>query len=249
MLRISRTVLLTSLALGAASSCADNESSLFIEGVLSLPSSDCVARPDAEAEFLSQGVLDVRFAEGYVAAVQVGNQLTQQGNREKTRTETSRLRLEGVSGTVFDVAGGGHDFEAIATGFVHPASGTEPGLAAMFVNLVSTDMLDDLAAAGEGTIVVRFHIFGTTLGGQEIESGDYDYPIFLCDGCLIDYPVEARDTVNTQPGDPYRCGASAEAEADTTKVCFYGQDQRFSCTACAAYDPVCQDPAQNPWYQ
>ncbi|HEX6766690.1 MAG TPA: hypothetical protein VF103_14450 [Polyangiaceae bacterium] len=237
------------LAVGAAvSSCEDNDSMLFIEGVLSLPTSDCVARPDAEAEFLSQGVLDVQFAEGYVAAIQVGNQLTQQGNREKTRTETSRLRLEGVKGTVYDVGGGGHGFEAIATGFVHPASGTEPGLAAMFVNLVSTDMLDDLAAAGEGQIVVRFHIYGTTLGGEDIESGDYDYPIFLCDGCLIDYPVEARDTVNTQPGDPYRCGASAEATNDL-KICYYGQDQRFPCTACAAYDPVCQDPAQNPWFQ
>ena len=73
-----------------------------------------MGRLDAEAEMLSQGVLDTEFAEGYVAVIQVGNQLTQQGNREKLRTETSRLRIEGVSGTIFDVEGGEHDFEAIA---------------------------------------------------------------------------------------------------------------------------------------
>ena len=161
MLRITRTALLMTLSLGASlSGCADNESMLFIEGVLSLPSSDCVARPDAQAEFLSLGVLDQEFAGGYVAAVQVGNQLTQQGNREKTRTETSRMHLEGATGTVFDVNQGEHAFDAIATGFVHPASGTEPGLSAMFVQLVNSDVLASLG--DEGQIVVRFRVFGTT---------------------------------------------------------------------------------------
>jgi hypothetical protein len=249
MLRITRTALLTTLSLATSLyGCAENESTLFIEGVLALPASDCVARPDAEAEFTSQGVLDTLFAEGYVAAVQVGNQLTQQGNREKLRTETSRIHLEGATGTVFDVDGGAHDFEAIATGFVHPAAGTEPGLAAMFVNLINGDMMDTLAGMDPGTIVVRFRVFGTTLGGQEIESGDYDYPIAVCNGCLIDYPIEALDTMNRMDGDPYLCGASADAGSEEN-VCFYGQDQRFPCTACATVDPVCRDPAQNPWNQ
>ena len=142
MPRITTTALLTTLSLAASlSGCVDNESSLFIEGVLSLPASDCLAQPGRRRRIHSQGVLDVYFAEGYVAAVQVGNQLTQQGNREKTRTETSRLRLEGATGTVFDVNGGEHAFDAIATGFAHPASGTEPGLAAMFVNLVNSEMI------------------------------------------------------------------------------------------------------------
>jgi hypothetical protein len=247
MLRIKTTALLTTLSLGAGlSGCADNESSLFIEGVLSLESSDCVARPDAQAEFISQGVLDRAFTDSYIAAIQVGNQLTQQGNREKLRTETSRMHIEGATGTVYDVAQGAHAFEAIATGFVHPAAGTDPGLAGIFVQLVNGDVLGDVAGAGDGQIVVRFRVFGTTLGGQEIESGDFDFPIFLCNGCLVSYPIEARDTM--APPGVYLCGASADTTQDT-KICSYGQDQAFSCTACAAYDPICQDPTQNPWYQ
>ncbi|HEX6275689.1 MAG TPA: hypothetical protein VFZ53_21760 [Polyangiaceae bacterium] len=245
MLRFT-TALLTTLSLAAGlSGCAENESSLFIEGVLSLPASDCVARPDAEAEFIPQGVLDVHFAEGYVAAVQVGNQLTQQGNREKLRTETSRLHLEGATGTVFDVDGGEHEFEAIATGFAHPAAGTEAGLAAMFVNLINGETMDAVAAAGPGDIVVRFRVFGTTLGGKEIESGDYDYPIFLCDGCLVNYPADALQS-GLAPGEPYLCGAAADSGQEE-KICFYGQDQRFSCSACATVDPICRDPTLNPW--
>lgn len=244
MLRINGTALLFTLALGlGAFGCADNESSLFIEGVLNISSSDCVARPDAEAEFISRGILDTAFAEGYVAAVQVGNQVTQQGNREKLRTETSRIHLEGVTGSVFDVLGGEHAFEAIGTGFVHPAAGTEPGLAAMFVNLVNADNIDEIAAAGQGQMVVRFRVFGRTLGGKEIESGDFDYPIEICEGCLIDYPIGA----NTGSATDYECGADAP-ESQEVNVCHYGQDQRFPCTACATVLDVCFDPDLNPWY-
>jgi hypothetical protein len=244
MLRLPKQALLTALVLAPAlTGCVDNESSLFVEGVLSLPASDCVAQPDADAEFIPLGVLDRQFAHGYVAAVQVGNQLTQQGNREKLRTETSRLRLEGAKGSVFGTDGSEHPFEAIATGFVHPASGTEPGLAAMFVQLVNEQ---DLASLGtEGQIIVRFRVFGTTLGGQEIESGDFDYPIFMCDGCLVRYPIDA----NIAPiGEAYACGVTAMATTEETTICYYGQDQNFDCTACASTSTICQDPSQNPWY-
>jgi hypothetical protein len=243
MLRINGSAVLFTLALGlGASGCADNESSLFIEGVLNTTSSDCLAQPDSSAEFISLGVLDVAFAESYVAAVQVGNQITQQGNREKLRTETSRIHLEGATVTVFDVTGGVHPFEAIGTGFVHPASGTDPGLAAMFVTLVNPDSINAIAAAGEGQMVVRFRVFGTTLGGKEIESGDYDYPIFICNGCLIDFPVAA----NTAVAPNYECGGDPE-DSEAVKVCYYGQDQRFPCTACS-FEPICFNPRDNPWY-
>jgi hypothetical protein len=245
MLRIQRTALLYTLALGlGGSGCADNESSLFVEGVLNISSSDCVARPDGEAEFISQGVLDVAFAEGYVAAVQVGNQITQQGNREKLRTETSRIHLEGARGTVFDVGGGEHDFEVIGNGFVDPASGTEPGLSAMFLDLMNEQIMSQVYAAGPGQIVVRFRVYGTTLGGKEIESGQFDYPIYICEGCLIDYPIGA----NTGMAGAYECGNEV-MDAQEVNICFYGQDQRFPCTACSAVDDICRDPNANPWYQ
>jgi hypothetical protein len=237
MLRITRTVALSTLALGASlSGCADNESSLFVEGVLSLPSSDCVARPDAQAEFLSQGVLDLTFANRYVAAVQVGNQITEQGNREKLRTETSRMHLEGATGTVFDVDQTEHAFDSIATGFVHPAAGTSPGVSAVFVQLVNDTV--SAALSGEGQIVVRFRVFGTTLGGQEIESGEFDFPIYVCRGCLIQFPLEADDVMT----DGYQCAVSAETTQEQ-RICFIGQDQLFPCTECAGALDICRDPA------
>ena len=246
MLRMTRTAILTAVSLAAGlSGCADNDSSLFIEGVLAISNTDCVAQPDADAEFLANGLLDVLFARGYVAAVQVGNQLTQQGNREKLRTETSRVQLEGAKGTVFDVLGGEHEFEALATGFVHPASGTDPGVAAMFVNLVPADVIDQLADADAvfGQMAVRFKVYGTTLGGEEIESGDFTYPIAVCEGCLVDYPPDA----NVNMGGDYLCGNPSDT-ADDEPVCHYGQDQRFPCSACAASFDECTSPDMNPYY-
>ena len=79
-------------------------------------------------------------------------------------------------------------------------------ISAMFVQLVSEADLPELGT--EGQIIVRFRVFGTTLGGQEIESGDFDYPIFMCDGCLVRYPI---DTNVAPPGDPYLCGVTAMA--------------------------------------
>lgn len=249
MLRINGKALLFTLALGlGASGCADNESSLFVEGVLDISSSDCVARPDASATFLSIGVLDLSLADGYVAAVQVGNQVTQQGNRDKLRTETSRIHLEGATGSVFTVDGQELDFEVIGTGFVHPAAGTDPGLAAMFVNIVTSEQIQTLRDAGPdawGTMVVRFRVYGTTLGGKEIESGEYDFPISVCDGCLIQYPPAANSAPS---GMPYECGLAAE-DAEEVNVCYFGQDQRLNCTECAAVELICQFPSENPWYR
>jgi hypothetical protein len=249
MLRINGKALLITLALGlGASGCADNESSLFVEGILDISSSDCVARPDASATFLSIGVLDVGLADGYIAAVQVGNQVTQQGNRDKLRTETSRIHLEGATGSVFTVDGQELDFEVIGTGFVHPASGTDPGLAAMFVNIVTSQQIQTLRDAGPaawGQMVVRFRVYGTTLGGKEIESGDYDFPISVCNGCLIEYPPSA----NSAPaGMPYECGGGDDENTEEANVCFLGQDQRISCTECSAVLDICRFEAQNPWY-
>jgi hypothetical protein len=93
---------------------------------------------------------------------------------------------------------------------------------------------------------VRFRVYGTTLGGKEIESGDFDFPIVVCEGCLVSYPASALDP-NSPPGQ-YLCGSTAET-TEEERICFFGQDQRFSCTMCAGFDPICRDPAQNPWNQ
>src|SRR5215471_11423352 len=89
-------LLLTLAALPLIPSCADNNSSLFVVGVIALDKTTCLATGDSTANMLAGGVLDVAFSTSYTGFVLVGNQLTQRGSREQIRTETSRVALRGA---------------------------------------------------------------------------------------------------------------------------------------------------------
>lgn len=229
------------LMLGAGllgSSCVDNESSVFIYGVMNITSTQCLAQPDATSVLQPSGVLDREFADGYQAALLVGSHLTQRGSRQQLRTETSRLQITGAHMTLYGTNGSAISFDSPATGLVDPSDGTDPGLAAVFARLVRSEDMQNLGP--DGQIIARVRILGTTLGGQDLESGDFDYPITLCTGCLVDYPSAALDPTTSL------CDA-ASTVMSTTTICFLGQDATFPCSYCAAYDPVCQDPSMNPF--
>jgi hypothetical protein len=225
-------------------SCAENESSLFVIGVYALSRTQCVADVSSSAVLLPSGTLDRELTKGYNAALLVGSHLTQRGSRENLRTETSRLSIEGAHITLYSTTGEELPRpDVAATGLVHPASGTDPGLAAVFAQLIRPTDIDALGP--EGQAIVRIRVFGTTLGGQEIESGDYDFPIQICNGCLITYPTDSLDSASP-PGE-YLCSYAADTMTEnTTQACNPGQDDFIPCSECAAYNPVCRNPALNP---
>jgi hypothetical protein len=225
-------------------SCAENESSLFVIGVYALGQTQCIADPSSTAVLLASGTLDRTLRSSYNAAFLVGSHLTERGSRENLRTETSRLSIEGAHITLYSTTG--EELvrpDVAATGLINPASGTDPGLASVFAQLIRPA---DLAALGPpGQAVVRIRIFGTTLGGQEIESGDYDFPIQICDGCLITYPSDSADP--TAPPGQYLCSPAADTMSEETNlICHPGQDDYIPCTQCAGFNDACRDPALNP---
>lgn len=230
--KTAATLLLAASAAGLATGCAENESSLFIMGVFNLSASDCLAKPDAEAELLFAGTIDLAFTSSYEAALLVGNQLTEQGSREKLRTETSRMRLQGADVTLFRPDGSEVSFTTSASGFVDNADGTDPGFAAVSAQLIRNG---DLPSSTEnGIAIARVRVFGESLGGEDVESGDFDFPINVCYGCLVRFPAEAL--VEGQ------CVATAEVEQEQT-ICYFGQDTPFPCTVCAQ-DPLCMGGTQ-----
>lgn len=234
--------------LGALSGCADNESSLFIMGVLSIDDNECILEPRPEGPFLFSGTLDLALRTSYAAPLLVGNQVTERGSRNQLRTETSRIRLEGAEVTLEDANGGViAEFTTLGSGFAHPSGGTDPGYGGFLADLVPAG-----ADVPEGQLVAAVKVFGTTLGGQELESAELRFPIEVCTGCLIAYPPAAYDS-NLDANEDYLCAtspASAIGEgAEGVLGCFPGQDRTVSCVYCSSFLEICRNPALNPYQQ
>ncbi len=230
-------------------SCADNNSSLFIVGIVDINQSSCIAKPDNTGPFLASGTLDTVFAQGYTAVLVVGNQLTEEGSTEDLRTETSRVTLRGaevtlttLDGRALNVAGAQSTFSTVGTGFVDPSAGDAPSYATMAVNIIPPG-LSGLPAQ----VLAKIRVFGDTLGGTSITSSELDFPITVCQGCLINF--DTPDTTQAA-GTHFVCATTTASTTQTTAAapCILGQDKGFSCTLCSAAYDECKDPCNLSMY-
>jgi len=241
--------LLTFGSLALTPSCADNNSSLFVVGVIDINTADCLAKGDTTQALVPFGTLDVAFATSYTAALLVGNQLTQRGSREQLRTETSRVSLRGAEVTLTTLDGRVlGNYSTVGTGFVDASAGDVPAYAAMFVNLIPPALGANDTVRNARVVLAKIRVFGDTLGNKAVTSSELDFPINICNGCLVRYPAEAADPL-VAANSPYKCTTAATAVMSTDKApCLLGQDATFSCTFCSAAYPICRDPALNPAY-
>jgi hypothetical protein len=235
--------------------CAKNDSSMFVVGVIDVSATTCVAKADTTDAMLAGGVMDTKFTQSYTAALLVGNQLTQQGSREQLRTETSRVSLRGAEitltgvdgSTLKDAAGNSAGtYSTIGTGFVDSSVGDAPSFGTIFVEVIPAGLIGKIANLPP-TVLAKIRVFGNTLGGTSLTSSELDFPITICTGCLVRYPVEDDDP--TKPmGTGYMCTTSASTTTTTTTggPCIIGQDEPFACTLCSSAVPLCKDPSLNP---
>jgi hypothetical protein len=238
---------LTAMVATSLPSCADNNSMMFVAGVLVRKQGACEVKADIAAEFQQNGIFDRQFATDYIAALLVGNQVTQRGSRDRLRTETSNISLEGAEVRLENSKGSQlvAPYSTVGTGFVQASAGTDPGLAVMFANLIPSTVAEKL---DRGTVVAKVRVFGTTLGGTEVESSELTYPIEICDGCLVEYAPADRDL--TADGDTWQCkmsGSTMMAGADALP-CVTGIDYQTPCTSCAGTSDICLSPDNNCAY-
>jgi hypothetical protein len=186
-----------------AAGCTPNESSLFIRQCQALPADTCEVEADPSAPFNPRGVLDVAFAAGYSCSLLVGNQLVTRGDPDRLRTETSRVQIYSAEVTLMNSAGGSLGQSTRTTsGFVDPSTGAEPGY-----GLADVLMIDSAPAVGD--VVVQVVLQGRTLGGTELTTAPWNFPIHVCNGCLCD-----RSTCG-KAGDPAKnCHVGTDALVD-----------------------------------
>jgi hypothetical protein len=215
--------LATVVGLGAGG-CSEAETGLYISSALASTPPQCVLRADPSSLQLPGGTLDVSIGinPSYFASLLVGNQLTTRGDKENLRSETMIVTITGAEVRLLDDVGAITDeFTVPATGVIEPDSGDDPGFGIVRVPLIPVSLALDLrdqmlgGALPRGvTRVARVKVFGSTIGGVDIESSEFTFVIVVCYDCLIDTPpgVDCNDP-----------------EGAPEAPCNKGQDARVDC--------------------
>jgi hypothetical protein len=77
------------------------------------------------------------------------------------------------------------------------------------------------------------------LGDESIETQPFEFPLTVCNGCLVQFPPDSVDPVLADVEKKPNC-AKAAVGATTSVACFPGQDLPIDCRSCQG-NPVC-DP-------
>lgn len=184
-----RTLLLASMALLAG--CAPGDPGLVIQNVVA-PNEQCMY--DVGNAMTSHGTYDLAGGGGYFATLRLGNQLIDLGNNGTTGTPRANpnvimvqefeVEITDTASSTLELGGLPNPYTVPAGGGVVPSSdGNSAGEALGTVTLIPPVYGDSL---GEGEIVVRMRAVGTTVGGAEVVSSEFVFPITVCNGCLFD---------------------------------------------------------------
>jgi hypothetical protein len=220
--------------------CAKNESSIAIRGVLTPTPDTCQVTATIDFPQYRVGVIDVALRSEYFAALLVENQLVARGDPNKLRTETSSIELYAADVQLQDAGGAplvrsnGSQaaFTVPISGFIDQAVGGTPGLGFTDVLLVDSATSADLAKTKQPTdLVANVVLHGRTLGGNELTTGEWTFPIRACYLCLLTCPAKADDPLVPGPD----CLSTAEEPKANCRV---GADEIVDCRSCRN-NPLC----------
>jgi len=246
---------LSLLAIGLAVSaalpaCAENDQSIFVRAVLA-PSQNrqngtCTYTDDPQQPQLLAGSADLGVRDNYLGILLVGNQMIPRGDPSNSRAESNRVHIEGGVVRVTDPNGVSiREFTSSAAGFADPQNNNTPDYGLIALTLIDAPtrdiLLQGLTSRGlTKSVVVHVKVFGKSLGGTDIESDEFVFPLRVCNGCLVSFPAGTSD--DTRPIDqrPNCLLTPAASGGTTTFPCFAGQDEVTPCNLCigrAACDP------------
>ncbi len=238
-------LLIAGAAGAVAPACAHDDSTLFIRDVI-VPApvavgQECTYTSDPTQLSIVSGTLDIGLRGEYIAEFLVGNQMVPQGNPNTPATETSFIKVEGAVVRVTTAGGTPLDnFTTLAGTTINPSVGTSPSYAPVGVTIVDSKALSSplvttpIAIGGSVTVVTFTRFFGHTLGGQSVESNEFEFPVTVCYGCLVSFPADEESPAAPAPN----CLSSATGTV-TTVPCQAGQDQAIDCGHCLGAT-VCQ---------
>lgn len=219
---------LLAMAVALTACTVENNSSIAIVAN-GLPNSDCILTDDPDLQ-ASAGVLDLTLGHGYRMGPVVANRMRETtttrapttGSEVETTTERNTVTIRGFEVELTCVEGTpGCDRIAEVVNvppFFTPGAGTiPPGLTSaipvvVIPGFIAREIKGDLGS-DDPLVRVTLRAVGGRNADEELESGEFEYYVTLCEGCLV-------QGINPPQACP---GGSAEGR------CGLGQDARIDC--------------------
>jgi hypothetical protein len=227
----------------AAPACAHDDATLFVHGVLFPPTPSggvCTYTVDPTAEGISIGLVDGALRNNYTPYFLLGSTLIPQGNPSTPNSETSRIEIMGATVQVVDPKDNStwENNTVLMSAIIEPASGSEPSYSSLSANIMDAKAVAHFTPSDFTTNLALVYVtfFGKTLGGQSITSNQYQFPVDVCNGCLVVVPPGAKSGY---------CQGNIPV-ADSYAACELGQDQISDCQACYAVPNAITGDVPNP---
>ncbi len=242
------------LAGGAAivTACVHDDSSIFVNQVLApqlvTPGTACTFTSDPTQPYLTEGALDTALKQQYTAVFLIANQIVPRGDPTQPQTETSDVVIHGAIVRITDSSGnalnGPKGYTQLGTVTIPPAQGNTPSYAAIAMTILDQatvelpSVLGAVMQGGTRRLLTYTKFFGQTLGGDSVETGEFEFPVDVCFGCLISFSAADMDPALPTPN-CVNAGSTSTATASLPVPCVPGQDDVIDCSECVGVFPAC----------
>jgi hypothetical protein len=241
------------------SSCVHDDSTIFIRDALASKFAAagqlCQYNSDPTQPFISSGVLDISLQSQYQGGFIVGNQMVPEVNSTQLQTETSVITIQGAVVRITNTKGEElFTFTRLTSATIPPSTGGVPGWSPVFATIITFSdsnatklnaAIELLLSTTPGTpgyvrLVTYTRFFGRTLGGQSVESNEFEFPVDVCNGCLVNF---SNDSMYPFPN----CVGNAANPSSTAQQqipCNPGQDLPIDCSLVCQDIPACRVNSQ-----
>lgn len=194
------TLIFVLVTVASVSGCvADDNPGFFIKHNAS-PDTQCMWNESSPA--LGSGMLDIGYENARYSVFPVYNsQLRSRYTANPSRVDTNKIQITSANITLTDASGTPlpipqPSFSVTTSGLVDTALDSTIGVGLGQIQIIPSIAANEIRALGlvapptattAGTyfdMVAHVTVLGRTIGGVDIETGEWDWPITLCDGCL-----------------------------------------------------------------
>jgi hypothetical protein len=208
------------LLAAALSGCGQDDLSFYIVQMLK-PGTGCKVASSGIGEYLPNGRLDVSMKQGYLMFPLLQNSLSssaQSGGGAGPERNNLHLSEFRVSIDLGEIPGnfpeGLLDFSVLTSGIIPPA-GTQASVLKVIPDALA-GYLAPVIQTQQPTIIAKIRAVASR-SGSDMETADFEFPIILCNGCLVDFRESCPDT-ETDKTSTY-----------STNICGLPQDDPVTC--------------------